>query len=73
MNQTEKGMKSMEKRLKIVWILGILFIFLLGCAGADKETSKDPRIRCPKCAGYYDSEQGSAFFDWMQGPGATRK
>jgi hypothetical protein len=51
--------------------------FMLGCAGpskeTSKETSKDPRIRCAKCAGYYDSELGSHMFNWMQGPGDTRK
>jgi len=63
----------MKKRLKIFWFLGILLTFLLGCAGPSKETSKDQRIRCPKCAGYYDTEQGSHLFNWMQGPGDTRK
>jgi hypothetical protein len=55
---------------------GAMFLFLtllLGCAGPDKETSKDPRIRCAKCAGYYDSELGSHMFNWMQGPGETRR
>ena len=63
----------MKNWIKLLGIFIFFLYFLSGCAGADKETSKDPRIRCPKCAGYYDSEQGSAFFDWMQGPGATRK
>jgi hypothetical protein len=73
MNQSKKGMESMKKRLGILWVLVISLIILLGCVGPSTETSKDQRIRCAKCAGYYDSEQGAHLFNWMQGPGDTRR
>jgi hypothetical protein len=41
----------------------ILSGFSLGCGGVSKET----KIRCPKCAGYYDTKQGEDEFRWMHG------
>ena len=63
----------MKNWAKLFGIL-IFFLYLLsGCAGPSKETSGDPRIRCAKCAGYYDSELGSHMFNYMQAPGETRR
>jgi hypothetical protein len=46
----------MKKWLGIFLALTMLAVFLFGCAG----TSKDTKIRCPKCGAVFTIDEGLA-------------
>lgn len=46
--------------------LALLALFAFGCAGSSKET-KEPMMRCPKCAGFFSTKQGAEDFERMRG------
>jgi hypothetical protein len=69
---TRKGNKSvcirkelapMKKWTSLFLIATLISLFLLGCTG----TSKDIKIRCPKCGSYFDTKEGKETFEWMRG------
>jgi hypothetical protein len=52
----------MKKWMCLFLIVSLISLFLLGCA----ETSKDIRIRCPKCGAYFETREGKETFEWMR-------
>jgi hypothetical protein len=60
----------MKAKMKIFIIMSIVVSFSFGCASTSKET----RIKCPKCGTFFLTQEGAETFEWMRGgPGATRK
>jgi hypothetical protein len=59
----------MKKRMKIFVVMLLLFSFSFGCASTSSET----RIKCPKCGAFFSTKEGAETYEWMRGPGATRK
>lgn len=52
----------MKNWLNIFFVLTILSIFSFGCTG----TSKDIKIKCPKCGAFFTTKEGAEEFKRMQ-------
>ncbi len=52
----------MKRCLVVSLALVILSVLLFGCTGASKER----KMRCPKCAGFYQTKEGAEEFRHIQ-------
>jgi hypothetical protein len=53
----------MRRWINLLFVLAIFSGFLLGCAAS----SKDSKIKCVKCGGYFSTQEGAEEFKWMRG------
>jgi hypothetical protein len=52
----------MKRWLKIIWVMAMLSALSFGCAG----TSKDLKIKCPKCGAFFTSKESAEEFERMK-------
>lgn len=52
----------MKKRASLFFVLVILSVFLLGCAG----NLQGGKIKCPKCGAFFSTEEGVKEFERMR-------
>jgi hypothetical protein len=63
----------MRKWGMILCLLALLSLFCFGCAWTTQQTAKDTMIRCPKCGGFFSSQEGAEMLEHLRGRPETRR
>ena len=54
-------------------MMAIISFYCFGCSWSTQERSKDTMFRCPKCADFFSSKEGSEMLEHLRGTPETRR